>query len=276
MKLPAYINGRLDDYGLTLIQFRIYCHIARRGECFENADTMAELCRVNRCSIWPALQFLTERNLIKRESRPGRTTILRVTPISSWLPNPGGNNTRVVRRAGRPRSLTRAEIIPDTRAERNTDRSGGNNTHKVDPIEVDPIKGTETGSINPIYSSQRNSKNRKPVSVEEVVVFALCYFKVPSATIDNWLIAGARKDLRSGKITAQKIMEKAGEHGAYYLQKAFRFIYYNNRAGWNLAHSWKSACSGFLEKCDYGAGSADPPKAWIPHISDSEAIEVAA
>lgn len=80
----SFIHSSLDDAGLSLSEFRLYCHLLRRGECFSSANTIAEVCRMHVDTVWPALRSLERRGLIVREARRGRTSLIRV----SANPNP--------------------------------------------------------------------------------------------------------------------------------------------------------------------------------------------
>ena len=91
----AFIHSRLDEAGLTPVQFRVYCHISRRGECFASAETIAQNCRVNRDSVWPAVTALEGRGMIEVVHRVGRTTVYRTTPMSAWKGYPAEKRGQV-------------------------------------------------------------------------------------------------------------------------------------------------------------------------------------
>jgi hypothetical protein len=88
-KKNAFVPAWLDDLGLTPLQFRLYCHISRRGQCWEAAGNIAKACCVNRNSVWPALNFLVGAGLVQQERREGQTSIL------SIIPNPDANRRQV-------------------------------------------------------------------------------------------------------------------------------------------------------------------------------------
>jgi hypothetical protein len=75
-----FIPAWLDDSHLTATQFRVFCHIARRGNCWESLPTMAECCRMRRPTVQTALGELAKMNVITKEKRTGQTSIYRLTP----------------------------------------------------------------------------------------------------------------------------------------------------------------------------------------------------
>jgi len=88
-ELKVFIPSHLDDYGLRPNVFRLYCHIARRdgpSGAYPAVKTMARVCRIHPQTARDALRYLTEQGFLTREKRPGRTTIYRLTPLSSWPP----------------------------------------------------------------------------------------------------------------------------------------------------------------------------------------------
>ena len=98
--LPLFVHGAVDDYGFSLAEFRVLCAIARRGECYEGVPRLARRCRINRDTAWAALKVLTACGCIQRQARFGRTTLLRLNPLSQWRPGgKGGSAGKRGRRA---------------------------------------------------------------------------------------------------------------------------------------------------------------------------------
>lgn len=89
--MTPLIPSQLDDAGLTPAEFRVFCRIARRGECAESVPNMAAGCRMHRDSVWQALKELRARGMVTKESRSGATSIHRITLCSEWLSQPSGN-----------------------------------------------------------------------------------------------------------------------------------------------------------------------------------------
>ena len=127
---PAFIHSKLDEYGLTPIQFRIFCAIARSGTCFVAADTLAERCRVHRNSIWPAIRFLLGRKMIQATHRSGQTTIYTPSPMANWLPN----------LAQRERQVTQHKRSATPQHKRSATHLAQRERHKVNPSEVNPFR----------------------------------------------------------------------------------------------------------------------------------------
>jgi hypothetical protein len=92
---------------------------------------MAHACRMHKQTAWPALGSLIELGMVCKRSRSGQTGIFTVRPPGEWkLPDrkedPTEKRTQVLKRGG-------------TRPERGPDHPTEKRTHKVDPLEVDPI-----------------------------------------------------------------------------------------------------------------------------------------
>lgn len=75
---PVIIPAWLDDAGLRPAVFRVLCRIARRGECFESLDSIANGCRIRRPTVQAALLELIMKDLVVYEVRPGKTNIYRL------------------------------------------------------------------------------------------------------------------------------------------------------------------------------------------------------
>ncbi len=93
--VPRYpfIPAWLDDLGLTASQFRILCHLWRRGKTFSNAETIASACHLKRKTVFTILSELEGRGLIRRTPRPGQTTLLEPVPFGATGEN--GNPSRL-------------------------------------------------------------------------------------------------------------------------------------------------------------------------------------
>jgi hypothetical protein len=116
-----------------------------------------------------------------------------------------------------------------------------------------------------------------PDSVIEVLEFAMSRVRTvdDQMALDHqwskdWLAKCASIILRQ---PASRTLEQVAGNDYVFdaLSRAFRFIYFNNRMGWQLDHSWQAAYTGFAEKADYGCGPADVPKNWIPCILGADA-----
>jgi hypothetical protein len=159
-KNTAFIPGWLDDAGLTLAQFRVYCRISRRagseqGECYEKIRVMARGCNLHPDTVREALKDLVKLNLITAEERSGTSKIHRVAPLGN-----GGRGTPRKRRAypyqtegGDPWETEGGVPL-------------GNGVPKGSPSEVTPSKEGEGrgASAPPVSASQgekRGSREKK-------------------------------------------------------------------------------------------------------------------
>jgi len=96
---PCFIHSRLDEYGLSSVEFRLYCRVARCGDCWQTVETIAAGCRVGVKTVRSGLKFLVGRGLLSKEPRIGTTQIYRCTPFDAWLP-PLAVNTGGLKRKG--------------------------------------------------------------------------------------------------------------------------------------------------------------------------------
>jgi hypothetical protein len=89
----AFIPAWLDDAGLTTAQFRLFCHVARRGICFETLDNIARVCRVKRRTAQLALKHLEDTGFVSAKREYGRPVVYasqshaRVVPQTAYPPN---------------------------------------------------------------------------------------------------------------------------------------------------------------------------------------------
>jgi DNA-binding MarR family transcriptional regulator len=68
----------LDLYGLNPYEFRIYGHIARRGNCYANLKTIAAICKMSVRQAQYALKDLTDKNLITKKNAKVLPTIIKL------------------------------------------------------------------------------------------------------------------------------------------------------------------------------------------------------
>jgi|GEM_PF-3323391 len=88
----VFIHSALDDAGLSMAAFRLFCHLSRRAGkagVYPAAESMAKTCRMNQDTVWRSLAELEDRGMLVRTSRPGRSTEVTLEPPSRWR-NPGG------------------------------------------------------------------------------------------------------------------------------------------------------------------------------------------
>lgn len=82
--LGAFCPAALDDWGLSLKQFRVYLHVCRRagkGACFASQSTIAGHLGLSRKSVNEALRDLVTLGFIDVEKRSGNRRLYRLLPI---------------------------------------------------------------------------------------------------------------------------------------------------------------------------------------------------
>lgn len=131
---PAFIRSELDDLRLTPPQFRIYCHICRRGDCFDSIPTMARVCCVNAKTARAALRGLAQAALIEVTLRTGQSTIYKPSPMSQWKRQPLAYN-------GRGRNATPPKMRGGTPTLKRHTHPSHFRPDKGSPIEGTPPEG---------------------------------------------------------------------------------------------------------------------------------------
>jgi hypothetical protein len=91
-----FVHSKLDEMGLSPAQFRVFCHIARRGECFACLESIANVCRLHPDTVAACLKFLVASGMVARTTRPGLSSVYTICPMSNWAPprNEGAPETK--------------------------------------------------------------------------------------------------------------------------------------------------------------------------------------
>ncbi len=71
----VFIHSIFDDAGLSPAEFRLICHIARRGVCYSTLAKIAEVTDMSVRTIQKTLKSLVEEGLVLKEVKPGRPDI---------------------------------------------------------------------------------------------------------------------------------------------------------------------------------------------------------
>lgn len=132
----VFIHSRLDDYGLTPPQFRVYAHIARRassGAAWPSITNIARICKLHPQTVRRALRVLVQHRLITREPRSGTTPIYRLTPASQWQPPLNINGTP----SASDTPTSDSESTPAKRIQSHPSETDG---VKGNPSEGNPVK----------------------------------------------------------------------------------------------------------------------------------------
>jgi hypothetical protein len=210
----AFIPSALDDAGLTPNEFRIYCAILRRGDCFESVPKIAIRCQMHRDTAWACIKKLEARGAIIRTARLGTTTLLTATSLNVWAPSGNGGsaeNKGYPSKPGDTQPLNAATTQPEIRAIHPAETEG----YKGNPIEGSPIKDTERDTIP---ASER--PDRVALHLSEIVAYGADY-GIPEETCRQWL-----EHIKAHK-TAQW---KRGLRGAYSRAQQGRSSVFNSKS----------------------------------------------
>lgn len=126
-----FIPAKLDDAGLTTAQFRIFCHITRVGDCWQSVQTIAETCKIHPDTVWPAIAELIRRRMLSRIQRPGKTSMLKPLPVSSWTPTG---------KRGAPENEGHPSVSSGPTGKRGVTTHWKRRGRKVIPLKVIPIR----------------------------------------------------------------------------------------------------------------------------------------
>jgi sugar-specific transcriptional regulator TrmB len=74
-KALLFINSVVDDAGLTPNEFRLLCHIARRGKCFSKLSVISMVTDMSVRTVQNTLKFLVNEGLVLKEAHPGRPDV---------------------------------------------------------------------------------------------------------------------------------------------------------------------------------------------------------
>ncbi|MDV2997876.1 MAG: hypothetical protein N4J56_007581 [Chroococcidiopsis sp. SAG 2025] len=81
------VLDRLDEFGLTPIQFRIYCHLFKNavdGVVSESSESIARVCKLTRITVIRVVSDLSKMNLIQCDRTAGKKTVFHLKPCSDW------------------------------------------------------------------------------------------------------------------------------------------------------------------------------------------------
>lgn len=75
-----FIHSAVDQAELDVYEFRLLCHIARRGTCFASLTTTANICKMSVRKAQSTIKSLLEKELIVEKRRDGRTNVYWLAP----------------------------------------------------------------------------------------------------------------------------------------------------------------------------------------------------
>ena len=141
-----FIPAVMDDSNLPVHPYRVLNHICRRGLCWASAETIGQVCRMKRQTVFKALKLLLAHGFIIAEKRHGQTTRYKATPCATWQPVPNGDT-------GNPSQEGPRGAYPDgpqhpvPQTVRHPSQEGA---HKGSPSEVPPSEGDQKkGEVRP-------------------------------------------------------------------------------------------------------------------------------
>ncbi|OWY63516.1 hypothetical protein B7486_52685, partial [cyanobacterium TDX16] len=83
----SQVLDRLDEFGLTPNQFRIYCHLFKNavdGVVSESSESIAKFCKLTRITVLRVVSQLMQMNLISCDRTPGKKSVFYLQPCSDW------------------------------------------------------------------------------------------------------------------------------------------------------------------------------------------------
>ncbi|MGB3421392.1 MAG: helix-turn-helix domain-containing protein [Dolichospermum sp.] len=115
-----FVHADLDLYGLSPYEFRLYAHVARRGECFSSLETIANICKMSVRKAQYGLKSLEKQGLIKKKIRKGRTDVYKLTSRVEWKEPEYANKLQTEREKVKA-SLLKSEISTEIQSQTNED-----------------------------------------------------------------------------------------------------------------------------------------------------------
>ncbi|OWY64076.1 hypothetical protein B7486_49295 [cyanobacterium TDX16] len=83
----SQVLDRLDDFGLTPNQFRVYCHLFKNavdGVVSESSESIARFCKLTRVTVIRVLSALAQMHLISCDRAAGKKSVFYLMPFSDW------------------------------------------------------------------------------------------------------------------------------------------------------------------------------------------------
>jgi hypothetical protein len=163
------ISSELDDMGLSVQAFRVYCNLLRRSDkhshsCYPGVRRIAEDCRLNKDTVGHAISELEKAGMLKTHKSHGMRTDYEILPLSEWKMPPGTvrnkgtvetRNGQTVRNGGTPVSETKVHPVSETRG--------------PNPIHYNPIQETTTTTRARAHTKAARPVAEAPSSFSSVV-----------------------------------------------------------------------------------------------------------
>jgi hypothetical protein len=142
----VFIPKELDDYPLTMAEFRAYSRVARRagddGTFFEGVPKASKALMMHEDTLRDALEALVAFNLIKVQFVPGRPNEYTLVPASKWMSSAKAIQWRAAREATRSeKRAAKAKVRnPSTNSPRVQKQEGGIDTPPPESPDTPPSK----------------------------------------------------------------------------------------------------------------------------------------
>jgi hypothetical protein len=101
------VLDHLDEFGLTSVQFRVYCHLFKAavdGVISESSESIAQVCRLTRVTVIRVLSQLVQMNLIQCDRYIGKKSVFHLMPYSDWR--------RPVSEQKKPIAKQQSKVVP--------------------------------------------------------------------------------------------------------------------------------------------------------------------
>jgi len=114
------VLARLDDFGLTPNQFRVYCHLLKaavEGVVSESSESIARVCKLTRITVLRVVSDLSKMNLISCDRAAGKKSVFYLTPFSDWhrlIPEQNKSTTKQQSKVVQLRANDTSQLNSDT------------------------------------------------------------------------------------------------------------------------------------------------------------------
>ncbi|MBD2309405.1 hypothetical protein H6G17_28540 [Chroococcidiopsis sp. FACHB-1243] len=83
----SQVLDRLDNFGLSPNQFRVYCHLFKNavdGVVSESSESIARVCKLTRITVLRVLTQLAQMQMIQCDRAAGKKSVFYLMPCSNW------------------------------------------------------------------------------------------------------------------------------------------------------------------------------------------------
>lgn len=171
-ELRPFIPGEIDDYPFTLLEFRLYIRVARRGKdgCFDSLETLARAFRVTERTITRTFRVLVFCGAVGRLDHPAR---YEPRPFSEWMAARDLDKIREEVWGKKPRRRTRRHrvlaLVPSPEIQVTSDVSGLQTNRSRCPDRPSPVSQSSrtpgSDEVDPISEgiSKKGVETHTPV-----------------------------------------------------------------------------------------------------------------